>query len=140
MASRIKRELDELKAAEPGVRFQAGYERTHVRSRVLRLLLIALGFALMVAAAVTFWLPGPNFVLVLAGLALVGGQAKFVARAMDRAEIAARRWHQDAWEPFAHKRAVAACAVILVLAAVALIALILRRQGLLPGWLEDLLP
>lgn len=134
----IKREVEELKAAEPGERFVSGYERTHVRNRLLRLVLIAVGFTLMFAAAATFWLPGPNFVLVLAGLALVGGQAKFVARAMDRGEVTGRRWNERVWEPYPHKRLLLTGITLLVLVAIALLGWLADERGWLPGWLDRL--
>jgi hypothetical protein len=133
MPGRIRRELHALKTAEPGTRFQEGYERTHVHNHALRIGLIVLGFALMVTAAVTFFLPGPNFVLVLAGLALVGGQSQTVAKWMDRGEVAGRRWHEDVWEPYPHKRALLGTVAIIALAAIAAALWIAWGQGWIPG-------
>lgn len=130
----LRDELRQLKDAPPGRRFEAGYERTKVDNRVLRLSLVTLGFALMLAAAVTFWLPGPNFVLVLAGLALVGGQSRTVAKLMDRGEVAGRRWNDRYWDPYPHKKRAIAIIWCLVAAAVALVAWLAYEQGWLPGW------
>ncbi|MCW2925051.1 MAG: hypothetical protein JWM98_2455 [Thermoleophilia bacterium] len=135
MANRFTRELRELRDAPPGTRFQEGNERTRVDNRALRVVLVVLGFALMVAAAVTFWVPGPNFVLVLAGLALVGGQSQTVARAMDRGEVRARRWNTEVWDPYPHKGRVRVLGALVFAAVVALLAWVAYRQGWLPAWL-----
>jgi hypothetical protein len=94
---RIRRALRNVRHAEPGERFESTHERHRIRNQPIRLTVIAFGLVLMAVAALTFWVPGPNFVLVLAGLALVAGQWRMVAKLLDRGEVAARRWHQDAW-------------------------------------------
>lgn len=96
---RIRNELRQVREAEPGTRFEATHERHRIRNHALRVTVIAIGCALMVLAAVTFWVPGPNFVIVLAALALVAGQWRLVARLLDRGEVAARSWHEHRWEP-----------------------------------------
>ena len=106
MLRKFRHELRTLRDAEPGTRFELGHERTRIDNHVLRLFMVGVGVALMFTAAVTFWLPGPNFVLVFAGLVLVGGQSETVARWMDRGEVLARRWHRDVWAPYPHKVAV----------------------------------
>ncbi|MCW2920205.1 MAG: hypothetical protein JWL76_79 [Thermoleophilia bacterium] len=131
----IRNELKQLRAAPPGRRFETGYERTKVDNRVLRISLIALGFALMVTAAVTFWVPGPNFVLVLAGLALVGGQSRTVAKLIDRGEVAGRRWNQERWDPYPHKKRAITIIWIVVIALLAGAVWLAHRQGWLPAWL-----
>jgi len=135
MANRLTREMRELRAAEPGERFQAGYHRTKVDSRIMRVSLVVLGIALMVAAAVTFWLPGPNFVLVFAGLALVGGQSETVARVMDHGEVAARRWHSQRWKPYPHKTRAKAVIALIVATLVGLGVWFAADQGWLPEWI-----
>ena len=52
----------------------------------------------MVIAAATFWLPGPNFVIVLLGLLLIAGQLGFVARLIDRGMDQRRIQHRAAFE------------------------------------------
>ncbi len=127
-------EMRQLKEAPPGRRFEDGYERTKVDNRVLRLSLVTLGFALMFAAAVTFWLPGPNFVLVLAGLALVGGQSRTVAKLMDRGEVTGRRWNDRYWDPYPHKKRAIAIIWSVVAIIVALVVWLAYEQGWLPRW------
>jgi hypothetical protein len=101
---RIRRELRTVRHAEPGERFEATHERHRIRNQPVRLAVIAFGLLLMAVAALTFWIPGPNFVLVLAGLALVAGQWRMVAKLMDRGEVAGRRWHQETWLEWSRAR------------------------------------
>ncbi|MCW2962257.1 MAG: hypothetical protein JWM25_1092 [Thermoleophilia bacterium] len=129
---RIRAELDLLRDDEPGRRFESGFDRTHVRNQALRLTLVTVGVLFMATAMATFWLPGPNFVLVLAGLALVGGQSRFVARALDRVEVAARRWHRDVWEPYERKSAVLTVFGLVLAILVALIAWYAWQRGWIP--------
>lgn len=126
-----------LREAEPGTRFQAAHERLRFRRAVVRVTLICVGVTLAVAGAVTFWLPGPNFVLVFAGIAIVAGQWKLVARGLDRLEVAGRRWNDEVWDPYPHKRRVKAIVAFLFVVAVVLVALLADRQGWLPGWLPS---
>ena len=132
MASRIRRELRALRDDEPGARFENGYERTHMRNKVLRMVVLALGVVLMASAAVTFFLPGPNFVLVLAGLALIAGQSRTIARLVDRAEVAGRRWHEHVWLPYGHKAAAKVLAVLVVCSGAAATTWYLYSRDMVP--------
>lgn len=136
--TRVKHEFHRMRRARPGERFAQSYERTHVRNHALRIGLIVVGFVLMVAAAVTFWLPGPNFVLVFIGLALIGGQSARVARWMDSGEVTARRWNDEHWDPYPHKRAALGGAWLVGAAAVVGAAWFAHGHGWLPGWSERL--
>jgi hypothetical protein len=129
---RIRTELRLLRDDEPGERFQSGFARTHVRNYALRMFLVSLGVALMLAAAATFWLPGPNFVLVLAGLALVGGQSRLVARGMDHLEVTARRWNDDVWTPYERKGALLGALAITGAILIALAAWYAWQRGWIP--------
>lgn len=135
MIKRIRRELHHVRRAEPGTRFEEGYERTRVRNHVGRLALIVLGVTLMIAAAATFLLPGPNVVIVLAGLLLVAGQSRTIARWLDRLEVASRRWHEQVWTPYPHKRAVQVTGIVVVAVAALGIGWYAWRQGWIP-WLD----
>jgi hypothetical protein len=79
--------------------------------------------------------PGPNFVIVLLGLAIVAGQWRMAARALDRIEAALRRWNDEHWDPYPHKRRAIAIIWIVVVAVLAGAVWLAHRQGWLPGWL-----
>jgi hypothetical protein len=132
MKARLKQAIDTLKEAAPGERFEGVYDRAHVRNYALRIAFIIVGLLLMVASAVTFWLPGPNFVLVLAGLAIIGGQSQFVARTMDRIEVAGRRWHTETWLPYPHKHALVGTLAAVAIALIALAAWYAWHRGWVP--------
>lgn len=127
--------LQAIREDEPGRRFEAGHERHRIDNHVVRITLIVVGAVLLVSAAVTFWVPGPNFVIVLAGLALVATQWRLVARLMDRGELAARRWHVQRWMPYSHKRRATVLMATAGLLVVALLAWLATARGWLPGWL-----
>lgn len=132
MIARIRRELCALRDDAPGVRFEHGFDRTRVRNPAIRTGLVSLGFVLMATAAVTFFVPGPNFVLVLAGLALVTGQSRHGARLLDRLELGARRWRRRVWRPYTHKTAVIVLAVLVAAALAAGIAWFLYVREMTP--------
>lgn len=116
--SGIRHQLRALRAGEPGQRFQDAHTRLRADRLVVRIALIAVGCALAAVGALTFWIPGPNVVIVVAGLALVAAQWRLVARGLDRAELACRRWHRTRWVPYPHKRAAVAISIVVVLAVV----------------------
>lgn len=133
----VRAALRRIRHDEPGRRFVAAHERLRISSSVLRIGTIALGIALMVAAAATFFLPGPNFVLVLAGLALIAGQWRAVAVLLDRAEVRGRRIRTERWETMSARRRHGAIGVawLLFVVAVGLVGLGAWRLGLLPAGL-----
>lgn len=132
--ARIRRELHRIRAEDPGERFERTHERHRIRNHALRITLITFGCVVMVLAAVTFWVPGPNFVIVLAGLALVAGQWRAAARMLDRGELAIRHWHQHTWEPMPRWRKRLALFVSWLVGACTAVALayLSYRQGVLP--------
>jgi hypothetical protein len=131
---RIKREVDALKASRPGRRFEDAHERHRIDNHAVRLAVLAIGALLALAGALTFWVPGPNFVIVLIGLAIVGGQWRFAARMFDRLEVASRRWHDEHWEPYEHKTRALVIIWLVVATLLVAAAWFAAGQGWLPGW------
>ena len=80
--------------AAPGRRFAQRYERLHQASRALagRVLRAMAGVVLIVVGIIFMPLPGPGFVPVLAGAALLAGESLRVAHWLDRAELRVRGW------------------------------------------------
>lgn len=78
----------------PGQRFARRYQRLRGEGRgpVGRVLRAILGALLVVVGVVFMPLPGPGFVGVLIGGALLAGDSLRIARWMDRAEVRVRRW------------------------------------------------
>lgn len=78
----------------PGRRFVRRHERLRGRGRgpAGRVLRGTLGVLLVLVGIVFMPLPGPGFVGVLAGGALLAGESIAVARWLDHAELRVRRW------------------------------------------------
>lgn len=76
----------------PGERFARRYERVSGGPALARVLRGTLGVVLVLVGLLFMALPGPGFVPALAGLALLAGESRALARALDRAELRARRW------------------------------------------------
>ena len=131
---RIRTELRKIRAERPGERFEATHERHRIANHAIRVTVIAIGCGVMVAAAFTFWVPGPNFVVVLAGLALVAGQWRGAARLLDRGEVAVRRWHDHVWEPLPRRRKLVVLTIAWLVGASIAVAMfaLAWRAGLLP--------
>jgi hypothetical protein len=86
-----------LKAAEPGTRFEAAYERQHQKDkersklvRWLRPFFAVISFAIGVVLA---FIPGPAVVFFALSAALIATQSRPVARFLDRAEL----WSRHHW-------------------------------------------
>jgi hypothetical protein len=131
----IRRELRAMREARPGTRFQRGHERQRIDNHIGRVVLICVGLGLILGGALTFWVPGPNFVIVFVGLAIVAAQWKAVASRLDRLEVAARRWNEEHWDPYPHKRRVLVLGWLVAAAVIALVVWLAHAQGWLPAWL-----
>lgn len=82
-----------LAREEPGSRFQAEYRarRAAERSRLGRLLRVALGIVVMGAGFVFLPAPGPGMLIILGGAALLARESRLMARLLDRLEVRGRR-------------------------------------------------
>jgi hypothetical protein len=80
--------------AAPGRRFALHYERLHRRDRGFAGSMARwVGGILLIVVGIIFMpLPGPGFVPVLAGFALLGGESLRVAGWLDRVELRVRGW------------------------------------------------
>jgi len=78
----------------PGRRFAHRHERLnqHGRGWFGRALRWVLGVLLVLLGIVFGPLPGPGFVPLLAGAALLAGESMHLAAWLDRAELRVRRW------------------------------------------------
>ena len=79
---------------EPGRRFTHRYQRLRgngdgLAGRVLR---AVLGVVLVILGVIFMPLPGPGFVPLLAGAAVLAGLSAGLAGWLDRAEVRVRRW------------------------------------------------
>ena len=106
--SRLRKNLDEFRSSEPGQRFQDRYHRRRKNEKghvALRVFNIVLGSVLAVGSLALAPLPGPGFLTVFLGLAIVAGELLYAARFLDWAEVLLRRfgrfvmrvWRSGAW-------------------------------------------
>lgn len=134
----IRRELQALRTARPGTRFQRSHERHKVDNRVLRWSLIVFGIGVALVGALTFWIPGPNFVIVLTGLIIVAAQWRFVARQLDRGEVVARRLNDEHWDPYPHKRWLVFTTWLAVVTTACIVLWLASARGWIPAWVPIL--
>jgi uncharacterized protein (TIGR02611 family) len=92
-----------LKEAEPGHRFQQEYEhhRGSERTRFARIISVGVGLLIVAIGIVALPAPGPGFLVIALGGALLARESRVVARAMDWAEVQLRRvlgWARSAWK------------------------------------------
>lgn len=95
LEKRLKRILDELRAGEPGSRFQRYHESRRRREGEpgrRKYAFIALGLVLVVVGTVASLPPGlPGFLLWVPGLGLVAARMRSAAWLLDAAEAGLRR-------------------------------------------------
>lgn len=120
MIGRLKGNWQEFKEGEPGHRFQARYHRRRQDEQghaLLRIFNIGLGSVIAVGSLALAPLPGPGFLTVFLGLAIVAGELLYAARFLDWCELWIRgltRFIRRVWRMgIAGKVAVTVVALIL---------------------------
>lgn len=86
-----------FRLSAPGRRFQDWYWhrcrlRTCRQSPYRRLLTMLTGLAITVAGAVMLLTPGPGWLVIAVGGAVLAGESLWVARVCDAQELRLRRW------------------------------------------------
>ena len=93
MIRKLREQWRELRRAPPGKRFFLRYERRkrERKSPVARIGWTALAVVLIIAGIIALPLPGPGFIPIGIGLALLAQESAAVARFCDRTELAIRK-------------------------------------------------
>jgi hypothetical protein len=93
MIRKLREQWRELRRAPPGKRFFLRYERRkrERKSSAARIGWSVLAAVLIIVGIIWLPLPGPGFVPIGLGLALLAQESAGVARFCDRAELAIRR-------------------------------------------------
>jgi uncharacterized protein (TIGR02611 family) len=99
----LKSAWHRLKEADPGHRFQAEYEhhRETRRGRLGRVLSVGAGVLIVAVGIVGLPAPGPGFLVIALGGALLARESRSVARVMDWGEVRLRRllhWALSRWK------------------------------------------
>lgn len=95
MFEKFKQTWNQLKESPPGRRFQEYHQRCQARRKsrwgLQRVSNVAGGLALIVVGLVLVPGPGPGWVIVFVGGAILGGEFRPIACFLDRAELKARK-------------------------------------------------
>ena len=91
----IKKDWEALKASEPGHRFQDRYYRRHEKgSRWTKFrtpFVIGTGLVIIGFGVLLLLFPGPGWVTITLGLALIAGESLILARILDVLELMIRK-------------------------------------------------
>ncbi len=93
MIRKLKAQWHELRRAPPGKRFRLRHEKraSERKSPAARFGWSAVAVVLIAAGIIALPLPGPGFIPIGVGLALLAQESASVARFCDRAELAIRK-------------------------------------------------
>jgi uncharacterized protein (TIGR02611 family) len=123
MIGRLEQHWREFSESKPGHRFQERYRRRQQAGRghiLKRVFLIVFGAVLALGSLFLAPLPGPGFVTVFFGLAILAGELLPAARFLDWAEVRLRklaRFVRHAWRSsFLGKVSIVAIAALLAAA------------------------
>lgn len=91
--SSLRDRWQEFAGAEPGHRFEREYELKHARAQPAwkRGMAVLLGIGIIVAGIVGLPAPGPGFLIIGIGAAVLGRESRTIARWLDRRELDIRR-------------------------------------------------
>jgi uncharacterized protein (TIGR02611 family) len=107
--------------AEPKLvqKLRAQRDRHHERPRIVRYLFVGVGFTLLLGGILMLVLPGPAFVVIPIGLAILSLQFTWAEVALDKSLDQAAKAQQKAAETTPTERAITAAAVALGVGALA---------------------
>ena len=93
MFTRLRKQWRYMKHARPGRRFQARYElrRRQHANPLWKPLYLILGTVLFLTGVVLLVAPGPGFLLLFFGAAMIAEESLWFARAFDALEVKVRR-------------------------------------------------
>ena len=92
LAHEVRVELRRFARDPAGARFAKHHERAERKRTLTRTVVrTALGSVFTAAGVAMWFLPGPGWLFVFFGLALFAGESRWLAQALDRAELFARR-------------------------------------------------
>jgi len=91
----FKQDWKSLKQSEPGHRFQDRYRRRHQkhggRSKFIKPLIVGAGLVVIGIGILLLIFPGPGWVTITVGLAIIAGESKILAQILDILEMMLRK-------------------------------------------------
>lgn len=95
MFTPFKEDWKQLKASEPGHRFQDRYKRRHQpgkhRNSFKTSLIVGAGLLIIGVGILLLIFPGPGWITIVVGLAFIAGESLFLARILDILEMVIRK-------------------------------------------------
>lgn len=96
MFERFKDDWEQLKASEPGHRFQDRYYRRHSReggsgNKYLRTVTVGIGILIIGFGGLLLLFPGPGWATIVLGIALIAGESLSLAKVLDVLELIIRK-------------------------------------------------
>ena len=107
MFGRFMQQWKDATQARPGERFQNRYYCREKRrsTRLVKALKLAIGTTLVVVGAILVPAPGPGFLVIFIGATIIAEESLLAAKALDRAELKARRLASAAKRAWKHASA-----------------------------------
>ena len=88
----LNQEWHRFRADPPGERFERHYHRAHSgRTTAGSIVRFIVGPLLLLLGVALWFLPGPGWLCIFAGLTTLAGGSHWLAQWLDRIEVAARR-------------------------------------------------
>jgi len=91
----FKKDWEALRKSEPGHRFQDRYHRRHQksggRSKFIKPLIVGTGLVVIGIGILLLVFPGPGWVTITLGLAIIAGESKILAQVLDILEMILRK-------------------------------------------------
>jgi uncharacterized protein (TIGR02611 family) len=102
MFTRLRQQWQDVTRARPGTRFRQRYRARQVRRRchVAKVLVITAGLLLFLLGIVLLPAPGPGFLVIFVGAAMIAEESYWAASALDAIERKGWRvfrWMRKAW-------------------------------------------
>ena len=95
LTARLRRRWQRIKQIPPGKRFQERYyyrqNKRQQRSRLQKIALMLFGVAVILVGMFLWFVPGPGWLTIFVGAAIIAGESLTVARLLDWVEVKLRK-------------------------------------------------
>ena len=114
MFDRLRKQWETVAKSPPGKRFRHRYEwrRKQRASPLWTPFYIVVGTALFVVGAILLFFPGPGFLVIFVGAAVIAQESLWTAALLDRTEVRVRAWAASARKSWRRASMVARAAAV----------------------------